>query len=79
MNWIASCWRLRAAGVIPTIVSIHSVVVEGNTVSIGYDLKSRLRTDEQLFFEFERPSEVGKDAVGAFAAWLAWSHCGTVH
>ena len=33
-----------------------------------------------LFFEFQRPALVGRDDVGAFAAWLAFSgHGETLH
>jgi hypothetical protein len=64
-------------GMVPLIMGIHSVVVEGNTVSVGYDI---VPGDEVLFFDFERPALVSPDDVRDFASWLAWSGRGeTVH
>ena len=64
-------------GLVPLITDVHSVVVEGNTVSVGYDI---VPGDEILFFEFERPALVSRDDVRDFAAWLAWSGNGeTIH
>ena len=64
-------------GLIPLITDVHSVVVEGNTVSVGYDI---VPGDEVLFFDFEKPAVVGKDEVRDFAAWLAWGdHGATIH
>ena len=64
-------------GLIPLITDVHSVVVEGNTVSVGYDI---VPGDEILFFEFERPALVSREDVRDFAAWLAWSGSGeTIH
>jgi hypothetical protein len=69
---------LAQGGRVPVITGIHSVVVEGNTVHVGYDLVPDDATP--LFFEFERPQLVSRDDVGAFASWLAWSDYGeTVH
>ena len=53
------------------IVGIHSVVEEEGMVSVGYDLDEP--DGETLFFEFERPAQVGRDELGFFATWLAWS------
>jgi hypothetical protein len=65
---------LAQGGRVPVISSIHSVVVEGNTVHVGYDL---LHSDRDvLFFEFEQPQLVSRDDITAFATWLAWSDLG---
>ena len=65
-------------GLVPLVTDIHSVVLmEGNMVSVGYDI---VPGDEILFFEFERPALVSRDDVRDFAAWLAWSGSGeTIH
>ena len=62
-------------GLVPMIMDVHSVVVEGNVVHAGYDIG-----DEVLFFEFERPQLVSPDDVRAFVSWLAWGdHGATIH
>jgi hypothetical protein len=69
---------LAQGGRVPVITGIHSVVVEGDTVHVGYDLLPDDATP--LFFEFERPQLVSRDDIKAFTTWLAWSDYGeTVH
>ena len=68
---------LARDGTVPQVTGIHSVAVENDTVFVGFDLTPG---DEILFFEFQRPALVGRDDVGAFAAWLAFSgHGETLH
>jgi hypothetical protein len=63
-------------GRVPTITGVHSVHVEGDTVSVGYDLLP----EGLLFFEFQRPALVARDEVHDFSAWLAWAgHGATMH
>jgi hypothetical protein len=57
----------------------RSVRVEGDTVSVGYDI-APTEYEGPLFFEFQRPAVVSRDDLREFSAWLAWSDAGeTVH
>jgi hypothetical protein len=72
----ATLVALAEGGRMPVITSIHSVVVEGDTVHAGYDLVP----GDVLFFEFERPQLVSPADVDAFVGWLAWGDAGeTIH
>jgi hypothetical protein len=65
------------AGRVPTIASLHSIVVEGDQISAGFDL---VPDGEVMFFEFERPAAVSPGDIPSFVAWLAWSGYGeTMH
>jgi hypothetical protein len=64
---------LAENGRVPLIMGVHSVVVEGNTVHVGYDIVPDPIGNGVLFFEFERPQLVSRDDVRDFTAWLAWS------
>jgi hypothetical protein len=71
---------LAQGDMVPLIMGIHSVVVEGNTVHVGYDIVPPPPNADLLDFDFERPAVVGRDEVRDFAHWLAWSDYGeTVH
>ena len=73
----ATLLALANGGRVPVITDIHSIVCEGNSVSIGFDI---VPGDEILFFEFERPREVSRAELGDFGRWLAWSGNGeTIH
>lgn len=61
---------LAQDGPVPVIRGVHSVVVEGDTVHVGYDLAP---SGDILFWEFERPALVGRYEIDEFARWLAWS------
>ena len=54
-----------------TIVGLHSIVVEGDTVHVGYDILTTEAEDGLLFFEFERPELVGRTEIAEFTRWLA--------
>jgi hypothetical protein len=68
-------------GRVPVITGLHSIVVEGDTVNVGFDLLTCEAESSLLFFEFERPREVGRDELTEFSTWLAqtghWGH--TLH
>jgi hypothetical protein len=69
--------KMADGPIIPQIVGIHSIVVEGDVVSVGYDLAP---SGETLFFEFERPAQVGRDELDEFSLWLALGdRMGTMH
>jgi hypothetical protein len=61
---------LAQGGRVPVISGIHSVVVEGDTVHVGYDLVPDDVTP--LFFEFVRPQLVSRDDIKDFTVWLAF-------
>lgn len=68
---------LAQDGKVPLIMDIHSIVCEGNTVSVGFDV---VPGDSPIFFEFEKPAEVGNTELTDFARWLAYSGQGeTLH
>jgi hypothetical protein len=59
------------------ITGIHSIVVEGDTVHVGYDLAP---TGEVLFFEYQKPELVARDEIHDFSLWLAMEYTGmSVH
>jgi hypothetical protein len=75
----AKLLALARGGRVPVITGVHSVVVEGDTVFVGYDLLTD-QAEDLLFFEYQRPDLVSPDDVRAFSVWLAWSDYGeTVH
>jgi hypothetical protein len=63
--------ELAHGGRMPVITGLHSIVREGDTVFVGFDLLTEQGEDAILFFEFERPREVGRDEISEFSAWLA--------
>jgi hypothetical protein len=72
--------ELARGGVVPVITGLHSVYVEGDTVSVGYDIAPDPTGDGILFFEFELPALVSRDDLRAFGEWLASSgYGGTLH
>jgi hypothetical protein len=72
--------RLANGGKMPVITGLHSICCEGNTVHIGYDLiLPDDASDMVWFFEFEKPAEVGRDALAEFSRWLSETGFETVH
>jgi hypothetical protein len=72
--------ELARGGLVPVITGVHSVVVEDNTVSVGFDIVPDPTGDGILFFEFEIPALVSRDDLRAFGEWLATSgYDGAVH
>jgi hypothetical protein len=72
--------KLANGGPIPTIVGLHSVTLENDTVSVGFDIVPDPTGDGILFFEFELPALVSRADVRAFGEWLATSgYDGAVH
>jgi hypothetical protein len=67
---------LARGGMVLVIVNLHSLVVEGDTVHVGFDI---VPGDEPLFFNFELPATVGRDELSEFSAWLAWAEYGALH
>ena len=71
---------LAQGGKVPHIMGVHSVVVEGDTVFVWYDITPEVNGHRVLDFEFERPELVALDDVREFAEWLATSgYDGAVH
>ena len=65
-------------GRVPLITDIHSIVCDGNTVSIGFDIVPE--DNSPLFFEFDKPREVSRTELADFGRWLAFSgHDETIH
>ena len=50
--------ELAGGGPVPTIVGVHSVVVEDGVVSVGFDVARRGTEEATLFFEFRLPIEL---------------------
>ena len=64
-----------------TIVGLHSIVVEGDTVHVNYDILTDQAEDGVLVFEYQRPELVGRTEIAEFCRWLSETgHCGeTLH
>ena len=72
--------KLANGGPIPTIVGLHSVTIENDTVFCGFDIAPDPTGDGILFFEFELPTLVSRGDLRAFGEWLASSgYGGTLH
>lgn len=70
---------LAQNGMVPLIMGIHSVVVEGKEVSVIHDVVPDA-CGNGLLFEFELPALVSRDELADFSRWLAWSGRGeTLH
>jgi hypothetical protein len=70
---------LARGGLVPVITGLHSVTVEDNTVSVGFDIVPDPTGDGILFFEFELPALVSRADLRAFGEWLASSPTVTMH
>jgi hypothetical protein len=70
---------MAKGGLVPVIVDLHSLVVEGESIFAGFEIVPDLTETGVLFFEFERPSTVGRDEIAEFTRWLAWPDNGTIH
>jgi hypothetical protein len=61
-----------------SIVGVHSVVLDENTVDVIYDIAPD-ENGSGLHFSFPLPQLVSAEDLSAFASWLAARHVGTVH
>jgi hypothetical protein len=52
---------------VPVIVGVHSVYVDGDTISVGFDIAPG---DDPLYIELKLPVEVGRNELTSFARWL---------
>ena len=63
--------ELARGGLVPVIAGLHSVTVENETVSCGFDIVTDPTGVGILFFEFELPALLSRDDLRAFSEWLA--------
>jgi hypothetical protein len=60
------------------ITGIHSVIVEGDVVSVIYDIMPDT-AGNGLYFEFELPERITREELSRFSEWLAAEGFGTWH
>ena len=58
------------SGVVPVIVGIHSLVVEGDTASVIFDIFPDPEGNG-LHFNFDFPPTITREELCRFSAWLA--------
>ena len=58
--------ELAHGGRLPVIVGLHSLVVEGDSVFVMFDLLTDRARTAPPFFEYQRPREVGRDEISEF-------------
>lgn len=63
---------LAEGGVLPVIVGIHSLVVEGDTASVIFDIVPD-QDGNGLHFSFEFLPTITREELSQFSEWLARS------